>query len=146
MSIIPGPQTPTSLAGNPITSILSLCPPCGNEESHFSIVYYNNKVGVWEWSEEKIAVSLEANDSIVCEEDVQSLLDLCDQSLGAMLSKWSVCSEDKMRWHSHHLMECDWKTIDNKHAKGNTPHTGRENRECISYSTSSGSCSRYCFL
>ena len=65
---------------------MSLCPPCGNEESHFSIVYYNNRVSVVRRGEEKIAVSLEANDSIVCEEGVQSLLDLCDQSLLAMLS------------------------------------------------------------
>ena len=33
------------------------------------------------WVDVQIVVSLEANDSIVCEEDVQSLLDLCDQRL-----------------------------------------------------------------
>lgn len=81
VSVTPGPQKRTSLAGNPITSIVSLSPPCGNEESHFSVICYNNKVGVSRWGDVQIVVSMEANDSIVCEEDVQSLLDLCDQSL-----------------------------------------------------------------
>lgn len=45
------------------------------------MICYNNKVGMSRWGDVQIVVSLEANDSIVCEEDVQSLLDLCDQSL-----------------------------------------------------------------
>lgn len=45
------------------------------------MICYNNKVGMGRWGDVQIVVSLEANDSIVCEEDVQSLLDLCDQSL-----------------------------------------------------------------
>ena len=69
--------------------------------------------------EEKIAVSLEANDSIVCEEDVQSLLDLCDQSLLAMLSSCACLLHPLLQWLQ-----------DNKQdkARTNTSHRAREQR------------------
>lgn len=42
--MVPGPQSATSLNGNPITSIITTTPPAGNEEMHVSIMCYNNKV------------------------------------------------------------------------------------------------------
>ena len=63
------------------------------------------EVGVGVWGEEQIAVSLEADDSIVCEEDVQSLLDLCDQSLLAIVSKWCVCSHSQLHRKEMILVE-----------------------------------------
>lgn len=44
ITMVPGPQSATSLNGNPITSIITTTPPAGNEEMHVSIMCYNNKV------------------------------------------------------------------------------------------------------
>ena len=71
ITMIPGPKEPIKFTGNPITSIVNLTSPIGNEEIHISVICYVNK----------IAVSITADDSICTQEDLAQILSLCNDNL-----------------------------------------------------------------
>lgn len=84
VSVIPGPKEVVRMQGNPVTSIINMVPPIGNEEVHCSVMCYANK----------ISVSITSDNSQLRKEDIVSLLSLCNSnllSIQSRLSSFRIC-------------------------------------------------------
>lgn len=93
VSIVPGPMEKTALASNPILSLIHASPPVGNEGCHFSIMCYNNQVQSNQ-SPQQITLSIVADECVMNEDDLSSLLNLCNSSLTSIHQH---CEEQRQR-------------------------------------------------